>query len=162
VGPSDAAFVWLPLAEPERYQWLSVATEPRLVALAAGHPLAAQPVLAFADLMDEPFLALPPSSGALRDFWLATDSRNGRPPVIGAEVASTEETVEALTAGLGICLVAAGNAALVTRDGIITRPVSGLPPSELVLAWRAGDDRPMLRHLRTSVAQARQRADGSD
>jgi DNA-binding transcriptional LysR family regulator len=127
----------------------------------AGHPLAAQPVLAFADLMDEPFLALPPSSGALRDFWLATDSRNGRPPVIGAEVASTEETVEALTAGLGICLVAAGNAALVTRDGI-TRPVSGLPPSELVLAWRAGDDRPMLRHLRTSVAQARQRADGSD
>jgi DNA-binding transcriptional LysR family regulator len=160
--PSDAAFVWLPLPDPERYQWLTVATEPRLVALAAQHPLAARAALDFADLLDEPFLALPPSSGALRDFWLATDSRGGRPPVIGAEVASTEETVEALTAGLGICLVAAGNAALITRDGILTRPVSGLPPSELVLAWRAGDDRPLLRHLRNSVAHARKGADGTD
>jgi hypothetical protein len=92
---------------------MAVATEPRLVALPAGHPLGARPVVEFADLLDEPFLALPASSGPLRGFWLATDARDGRPAVVGAEVASTEETVEALTAGLGVCLIAAGNTAQV-------------------------------------------------
>jgi hypothetical protein len=32
----------------------------------------------------------------------------------GAEIANTEETVEALTAGLGVCLIAAGNTPLIT------------------------------------------------
>ena len=158
--PTDAAFVWLPLPAPDTYRWMPVATEPRLVALVSDHPLAVRPSLTFNDLLDEPFLALPESSGALRDFWLATGTRNGHPTVIGAEVASTEETVEALTAGLGICLVAAGNATLITRDGITTRPVSDLSPSELVLAWRAGDDRPLLQHLRSSVADATHAATG--
>ncbi|CAM5732307.1 hypothetical protein SFUMM280S_05658 [Streptomyces fumanus] len=100
------AFVWLPLPDPERYRWLVVAEEPRLVALAAGHPLAARDRIDFADLLDEPFLALPAGAGPLRDHWLATDARGGRPVVVGAEVASTEETYEALAAGLGVVLVA--------------------------------------------------------
>lgn len=87
-----------------------VAEEPRLVALPESHPLAAREEVDFADTADEPFLALPPSAGPLRDFWLALDERSGRPPRIGAEIAGTEETYEALVAGLGICLVAAGNA----------------------------------------------------
>jgi DNA-binding transcriptional LysR family regulator len=152
--PVDAAFVWLPLPDPEPFAWLPVATEERLVALPADHPLTAQETVGFDALLDEPFLALPRDSGALRDFWLAVDARHGRPAVIGAEIASTEETVEALGAGLGICLVAAGNAPLLAREGITTRPVTGVAPSELVLAWRAGDDRPLLRHLRTSVRGA--------
>lgn len=159
--PTDAAFVWLPLPGAHQYRWLPVATEPRLVALPAGHRLAARPAVAFEDLLDEPFLALPASSGVLRDFWLATDARNGRSARIGAEVASSEETAEALNAGLGVCLIAAGNADLVTRDGTTTRPVTGLGPSELVLAWRADDERPLLRHLRSSLLRAQQRADGA-
>jgi DNA-binding transcriptional LysR family regulator len=86
-----------------------VASEPRVLALPPGHRLAGQDRIAFGDLLDEPFLALPASSAALRDHWLATDARDGRPAVIGAEVATSEETVEALLAGLGVCLVAAGN-----------------------------------------------------
>ena len=151
---TDAAFVWLPLPGPSRFRWLPVATEPRLVALPAGHPMAARPVVAFADLLDEPFLALPARSGPLRDFWLAIDARDGRAPVIGAEIASTEEALEALAAGLGICLIAAGNATLIARDGISVRPVTGLSASALVLAWRADDSRPLLQSLRDSVTAA--------
>ena len=55
-------FVWLPLPHPERYRWLVLAEEPRLVALPEGHRLAAGPVVDFADLLDEPFLALPESA----------------------------------------------------------------------------------------------------
>jgi DNA-binding transcriptional LysR family regulator len=153
-GGTDAAFVWLPLPEPDRYAWTAVLSEPRLLALPADHRLAAADAVDFADLLDEPFLALPPAAGALRDFWLALDARAGRPAVIGAEVAGTDETVEALQAGLGVCLLARGNAPLIAREGVVVRPVLGVGPSELVLAWRRGDDRPLLGALRTAVRRA--------
>ncbi len=152
---TDAAFVWLPLPGPDRFEWLTIATEPRLLALPATHRLAGRDALDIAELIDEPFLALPATSGELREHWLATDARNGHRPVIGAEVANAEETVEALTAGLGVCLIAAGNAPLITRDGITVRPVTGVAPSELVLAWRRGDRRPLLRILLTAVGQSK-------
>ncbi|MER6495011.1 MULTISPECIES: LysR family transcriptional regulator [Streptomyces] len=138
-GETEVAFVWLPLPDPERYAWTPVAEESRLVALPAGHPLASRESIDFADLADEPFLALPASAGPLRDFWLAVDERSGRPPRVGAEIAGTEETYEALVAGLGVCLVAAGNAPLITLGGVVTRPVRGLGPSRYVLAWRKED-----------------------
>jgi DNA-binding transcriptional LysR family regulator len=153
-GRTDAAFLWLPLS-PLRYRWVTVAVEPRLLALPATHRLAAHEQVDFAEVLDEPFLALPSASGELRDDWLAIGARRGRPVAIGAEVANTEETVEALTAGLGVCLIAAGNAPMIARDGIVTRPVTGVPPSVLVLAWRHDDHRPLLRTLVTAVRQSR-------
>ncbi|MER6983896.1 LysR family transcriptional regulator, partial [Streptomyces carpinensis] len=145
-GDVDVAFVWLPLPHAERYGWTVVAEEPRLVALPVTHPLAARAEVDFADLADMPFLALPPEAGPLRDHWLALDDRGGTPPVIGAEVASTEETYEALLAGLGVCLVAAGNAPLVSLGGVTTRPVRGIGPGRYALAWRREDgDRPLVR-----------------
>jgi DNA-binding transcriptional LysR family regulator len=153
-GGTDAAFVWLPVADPGRFAWLTVACEPRLVALPPGHRLSGRDRVDIADLLDEPFLALPASNAPLRDHWLAADARDGRPAVIGAEIAGTDEAVEALTAGLGVCLIAAGNAPLISRDGVTCRPVTGLAPSELVLLWRRGDDRPLLRLLREAVRRA--------
>ncbi|MEU6085624.1 LysR family transcriptional regulator [Streptomyces sp. NPDC047085] len=145
-GTVDVAFVWLPLPDEERYGWTVVAEEPRLVALPESHPLAARAEVDFADLLDEPFLALPASAGPLRDYWLALDARAGRPPRIGAEIAGAEETYEALVAGLGICLVAEGNAPLITLGGVTTRPVNGIGPSRYALAWRREDgQRPLVR-----------------
>jgi DNA-binding transcriptional LysR family regulator len=146
VGLADAAFVWLPLPA-DRFEWLTVAVESRLVLMPSFHPRAAEETLDFATLLDEPFLAPPPESRAAREYWLAIDARGGREPVIGAEIASTDETREALLAGLGICLVAAGNVELFAHDEIVARRVANVPPSELVLAWRRGDDRPLLRML---------------
>ncbi len=143
---ADVAYVWLPLPDAHRYAWTVVAEEPRLVALPDTHPLAARGELDFADLADEPFLALPPEAGVLRDFWLAVDERRAlggsaaRPPRVGAEISGTEETYEALVAGLGICLVAGGNAPLITLGGVTTRPVRDLSPSRYALAWRREDE----------------------
>ncbi|WP_159324173.1 LysR family transcriptional regulator [Streptomyces tendae] len=145
-GTADVAYVWLPLPDADRYAWTVVAEEPRLVALPDTHPLAARGEIDFADLTDEPFLALPPEAGVLRDFWLALDERRAldgpdvRPPRVGAEISGTEETYEALVAGLGICFVATGNAPLITLGGVVTRPVRGLAPSRYVLARRREDE----------------------
>ncbi|MGW4165508.1 LysR family transcriptional regulator [Streptomyces chartreusis] len=156
-GDADIAFVWLPLPDAERYGWTVVAEEPRLVALPQSHPLAPRPEIDFADLLDEPFLALPTGAGPLRDYWLALEERAGRPPRIGAEIAGTEETYEALVAGLGVCLVATGNAPLITLGGVVTRPVRGLAPSRFALAWRREDAR---RPLVRAYAEACRRVAG--
>ena len=160
---TDVAFVWLPLPDPAQYRWIVVAEEPRLVAMPADGPLAGrierrQPdpraAVDFADLLDEPFLALPRSAGPLRDYWLAADARGGRAPVVGAEVSSVGETYEALLDGRGIVLLASGNAPLVALDGVITRAVSELSPSQFALAWRNGDRRPLVRGYVSACKQA--------
>ncbi|MFF7351316.1 MULTISPECIES: LysR family transcriptional regulator [Streptomyces] len=164
-GTADVAFVWLPLPDEERYDWTVVAEEPRLLALPESHPLAARTGIDFADLLDEPFLALPRSAGRLRDHWLALDARGGRPPRIGAEISGAEETYEALLAGLGICLVAEGNAPLITLGGVTTRPVRGIGPSRYALAWRREDGhRPLVRAYARAcreTTRARQRPAGA-
>ncbi|MEU6584414.1 LysR substrate-binding domain-containing protein [Nocardia sp. NPDC046763] len=61
------------------------------VAVPRQHRLAASDTVTFADLIDEPFLALPESAGQLREYWLALDARGGRPPRIGAVIGSPDE-----------------------------------------------------------------------
>ena len=156
-GAVDVAFVWLPLPDPERYQWVVVAEEPCVVAMTDGHPLAGRDSIEVADLLDEPFLALPASAGPLRDFWLASEVRGGRPARIGAEVASTEETYEALADGRGVCLLAAGNARLVALGGVTIRPVKGLSLATLALAWRRDDRRPLVLDYARASRQASRR-----
>ncbi|WP_405461263.1 LysR substrate-binding domain-containing protein [Streptomyces sp. NBC_00101] len=152
-GECDVAFVWLPVPGPERFAWTVVSEEQNLVALTETHPLAAREEIAFTDLLDEPFLALPESAGPLRDHWLALGSRGGRPPRIGGEVNGTAETHAALAAGLGVCLVARGNAQLIALDGVTTRPVTGVPPSRLALAWRRDDTRLLVRAYAEAARQ---------
>jgi len=140
---TDAVFVWLPLPQPP-YRWVTIARETRLVALANDHRLAARESVAMADLFDEPFLALPASAGPLRDFWLARDDRDGHPVRIAAEINDTEETYEAVASGIGICLLAAGNAPIFARGAVTMLPVADLAPSELVLAWNERHCPPLL------------------
>jgi len=139
-GSSDVAFIWLP-GTVDGLDCVTLAVEPRLVALPAGHPLAVREGIALPDLLDEPFVALPATAGVLRDFWLAADDRGGRPAVIGAVVLTADAALEAVAAGLGVVLIAAGNVPLYERPGVVTRPVDGLTDATLALAWRADDRR---------------------
>jgi DNA-binding transcriptional LysR family regulator len=146
-GSSDVALVWLPVPNPDAFGWVVIATEPRWVALPQTHPLVGRDEVDFAELLDEPFLALPASAGPLRDYWLALDHRGDRPARIAAEVRNADETFEAIANGIGLALLAAGNAAIYQRPGIAVRPVRGLSPSHLAVVWRADDDRVVVRHF---------------
>lgn len=150
----DAALVWLPVPDAHRFDWAVITEEPRMVALPADHALASRTSIDFTDLLDEPFLALPQSSAALRDFWLALDHRGDHPVRLGGEIATAEETAEAVAAGLGIALVAAGNEVLLARPDIVVRPVEGVSPASLALMWRREDSRVAVAALRAAVAAA--------
>lgn len=134
---TDVAFCWLPLPEPSAYRWLSLTRERRVVAMSEHHPLAGRTSVSFAEIAEEPILALPESAGPLRDHFLAGPERDGVPPVIAGVITDPESTYEAVAGGQGICLLAEGNAPVLDRGCVRMVPVSDLLPSELVLAWRA-------------------------
>jgi DNA-binding transcriptional LysR family regulator len=140
----DVAVAWLPVPPAADLDSKVVATEERLVALPVGHRLAGRARLRLADLADEPFVALPESAGPMRGFWLAAAQRT-TPARVAAEAATAEECYEAVSAGVGLALVAAGNAALYQRDEVVHRPVDDLPPAELAVLWRRADRRPVVR-----------------
>ncbi|MGI5212691.1 LysR family transcriptional regulator [Plantactinospora sp. CA-290183] len=142
-GTSDVAFVWLPVPGDGLCTRV-LARERRWVALSPGHRLSDRTEIDFADLLAEPFIALPAAAGPLRDFWLATDARFGRETVLGGEAASPDEVFEAVTSDLGVALLAEGNVGLYRRPGIECRPVTGLTPAELAVVWRADDHRQVL------------------
>jgi hypothetical protein len=56
--------------------------------------------------------------------------------------------------GRGVCLLAAGNAPPITLGGVTTRPVHGISPSQLALAWQAGDTRPLVLNYVRACRQA--------
>ena len=144
---SDVAFVWLPTGADDVIEVRPVRTERRFVALPARHRLARRKALQMADLLDQPFIALPEESGVLRDYWLALDERGGRPARIGAEVATPDETWEAVASGRGVHLMAEGAAAVYARPGIVCRPVIDLAPCAFAVAWRRDERRAVVHEL---------------
>lgn len=139
-GGSDVAFCWLPVPG-DGLGYRVLAREDRWVALPIGHRFAGRAAVDFAELLDEPFVALPRTAGPLRSFWLAEDERGRREPVVGVESSSPEEVFEAVSGGLGVALLAEGNAELYPRPDVVCVPVRGLAPCELALLWRADDRR---------------------
>jgi DNA-binding transcriptional LysR family regulator len=139
----DVAVAWLPVPGSGITHRVA-STEQRWVALPVGHPLLGHSAVPFAYLADEPFVALPASAGPMREFWLANDQR-ATPARIGAEAATADEAFEAVASGLGVALLASGNAAIYLRDDVECRPVPDLPPCELAVMWRSSDRRTAVR-----------------
>ncbi|MBS2531157.1 LysR family transcriptional regulator [Catenulispora sp. NF23] len=148
----DVALVWMPVPAGVRTRILL--SEPRWVALPSGHHLADQVAVDFAALLDEPFIALPRSAGAAREFWLAGCERAGKPPHIALEAANPDESFEAIAAGLGVRLLPAGDAAVYARPGIAFSAVPDLTECQLAVAWRHDDQRPEVRNFTMACVQA--------
>jgi hypothetical protein len=81
------------------------------------------------------------SSSPLRDFWIASDQRGGRPVTIAAEVTTADETYEIVASGAAALLMAEGNAIIYARPVITWVPVDDLSPAHLAIAWRRDDAR---------------------
>jgi DNA-binding transcriptional LysR family regulator len=143
----DVAFVWLPAGAEDVIEVLPLRSERKYVALPAGHRLASKGAIQLADLLEEPFVALPPEAGALRDHWLALEERGAHPVRIGAEARTADEAFEAVATGHCITLLAEGNVSVYARPGIVCRPVVGVQPCQLAVAWRRGDRRTAVREF---------------
>jgi DNA-binding transcriptional LysR family regulator len=134
----DAAIVRLPFPARQDLRVEVLFTEPRWVALPTAHPLAARSdPIAFRQLLDEPFVAAPPETGWWRDYWLATDERHGHPIRIGAVAEHRDDWLSAIANGYGIGLAPESAARFYARPGVTYRPVSGVSPTQVAVAWPA-------------------------
>jgi DNA-binding transcriptional LysR family regulator len=139
-GEVDAALLRLPFPGQENLRVTVLLTEPRWVALADGHRLATRAEIPFAELWDEPFVAAPAETGSWRDFWLATDERDGHPVRIGAVTEQPDDWLSAIANGYGVALAPESAARFYARPGVTYRPVTGVRPTQVGVAWSPADD----------------------
>jgi DNA-binding transcriptional LysR family regulator len=141
----DAAFVWLPF-EHDGLSFAALRAEPRVVALEAGHPLAAERVLRMEQLVDEPWPWADTDPVALA-FWTCMDYRNGAAARRGPTIRSMEGMLEAVRAGLCVATVPRSQAQVTALPGIAFRPVADLTPATLALGWQTAGATPAVRAL---------------
>jgi DNA-binding transcriptional LysR family regulator len=139
-GDVDAALLRLPFPGQDEVRIEVLLTEPRWVVLPDGHPLAALEVIAFRDLWDEPFVAAPQETGWWRDYWLATAERQGHPVRIGYVTGQPDAWLAAIANGYGIALAPESATRYYARPGITYRPVTGVSPSQVCVAWPPAND----------------------
>jgi len=139
-GEVDAALLRLPFPGQDDMRIEVLLTEPRWVALPVIHPLAARDRVPFRKLWDEPFVAAPAETGFWRDYWLATGERQGHPVRIGAVTDQPDAYLTAIANGDGIALVPESAARYYARPGITYRPVTGISPSQVGVAWPPAND----------------------
>ncbi|WP_282087885.1 LysR family transcriptional regulator [Streptomyces tendae] len=136
----DVALVRLPFPGQEKLRVVELFSEPRCVALPETHPLAGRETIDFRELWDEPFVAAPPETGPWRAYWLAADERDGHPVRVGAVTEQPDDWLTAIANGYGVALAPESAARFYTRPGVVHRPVTGIGPSRVAVAWAPADD----------------------
>jgi DNA-binding transcriptional LysR family regulator len=150
-GTTEVAIIRPPVDLPEHRMFILDA-EDWVACLPRDHPLAARPELTIAELLDEPIVVAPGSAGRWRDYWMAMDARNGKPPTIAAVAATYEEETTTIARGLGISFTSEASARLYDRQGIVYVPITDRPRNYTALAWHpAGlshEAAELVRHVR--------------
>jgi DNA-binding transcriptional LysR family regulator len=152
-GKVDVAFTRLMPGQAE-LEVETIATEPRLLAIAKMHPLASHETLRFADLRAESFIVNPMvAHGGPPARWLAEQRRHGLPGRVAAEARSPQEIMALVGAGRGVCLVPTAAAVHDRRPDVVYVPVTDAEPAVVSLAWVPDRSSPTLSAF---VATARE------
>ena len=133
-GTTEVAIIRPPVDLPE-HRMLILDAENWVACLPRDHRLAHRSELSIAELLDDPIVVAPGSAGRWRDYWMATDARDGKPPTIAAVAATYEEETTTIARGLGISFTSEASARLYDRQGIAYVPIVDRPRNYTALAW---------------------------
>ncbi|GAA2077437.1 LysR substrate-binding domain-containing protein [Pseudolysinimonas kribbensis] len=140
-GRVDLGLVRLPVSAP------GMSVEPlfrerRLAMLAASHPLAARRELTVDDLAEWDLLQAPDAMPEWRDARRRAGRSAGR---VSGHPREVEVKLERVAAGQGVAVLPASTAGFYRRPDVVSRPVAGIGPSEVAVAWMAHRRSPALR-----------------
>jgi DNA-binding transcriptional LysR family regulator len=133
-GTTEVAIIRPPVDLPE-HRMLILDAEKWVACLPRDHRLAHRSELSIAELLDDPIVVAPDSAGRWRDYWMATDARDGKPATIAAVAATYEEETTTIARGLGISFTSEASARLYNRQGIAYVPIVDRPRNYTALAW---------------------------
>ena len=89
-GSTEVALIRPPVDLPE-HRTLILDSESWVACLPRDHRLADRAEVEIAELLDDPIVCAPMTAGSWRDYWLAMDAREGRPPTIAGVAATYAE-----------------------------------------------------------------------
>ncbi len=128
-GSADMVLARLPLTDPDDLHVVRLYEEVPVVVVGREHPAAAYAELPLDDLVDEQFPLGAPSALEPAQVQL-------RFPEM-----SIKEAIEVVAGGTGVVVVPLSVARLYHRKDVVSVPLLGLEPTQVVLAWlRERDD----------------------
>jgi DNA-binding transcriptional LysR family regulator len=138
-GHVDVAFIFGPLPV-DGLSAMTLVREDRLLAIRPEHPLAGRTAITAEDLPELPWLRVPAPRGPWTTFWFRNEGEGPTGPVIK----TADEWVTAIEAGRGVAFTMPTVMQNFTTARITVLPVSGLPPAEVLLAWRTNVSDPVI------------------
>ena len=144
-GRIQVGFAILPIQTSELATEL-ISTEPRLLGMPAGHPLARRRRIPLSMLADEPFILFTRSlcSGP-HDQIIRTCINAGFSIRIAHEVTNVVTALALVEAGLGLSLFPASIQDFAVKNIVLREVYPPFPNVELALVYRSDDDSPLLR-----------------
>lgn len=137
-GDFDLQLTDFPVREDDLTRGPTLLAEDRVLAVAAGHPLAGRDTVTLEDLARVPLLTI---AGDIPEYWLEhqlpTHTPSGRPIGQGPSVTNFQEALTLVAAGKGALLSGAHIALYHGRPGISYVPVEGDVPLGYGLMWRS-------------------------
>jgi DNA-binding transcriptional LysR family regulator len=139
-GETDIAIVRPPFTA-NGIELLVIASEPRYVALADTHPLAARHSVTFDQIADEPWIEVDESDPVWCAFWRLTALRE-QPLRVGASGHGLDDLLEAARTRQAVGVVAESVARAQPWPQLTYVKVDDIPPSDVAVAWRSGEITP--------------------
>lgn len=151
-GSLDVGVLRPPMAG-DGLDFRTIETEPLVLAVAADHRLATEPVISMSDLRTESFVLFAGTDSAVNDAVLRSCRTAGFVPRREHEAAGISVLLPLVAADLGVALVPASvRAAPLT--GVVFRDVPDAATVDLALAWRSGESNPAVLAVLDALAPA--------
>ncbi len=141
-GTSSMVLLRLPV-EREGLHVIPLYEEVPVVVAAKDHVVAAVDEVAVADLADDVLVQDPSSVPE----WVAVASREALDGSRAMPPMTTKEAIAVVATGSGIVVVPMSVARLYHRKDVVHRPVTGVAPSRIGLAWRVDDEDPRIEEF---------------
>ncbi|WP_354644317.1 LysR family transcriptional regulator [Kitasatospora camelliae] len=145
-GDVDVLVLSLPLPEPDLVIGPVLISEPRMLAVPTGHPLARRKSVTLEDLADIPLLRL---AGTLPGDWPSDRwperTPRGRAVPGGPSFETFQEALQLIGAGSGGCIVGAQVTRFYTRPDVAYIPFSDAPPIDWAPVWLKSNNTRLIR-----------------
>ncbi|WP_062202023.1 LysR family transcriptional regulator [Demequina salsinemoris] len=112
-------------------------TEPRVLVVPSGHPLADRDSISIDEIPDETFIAASGADRAALAWWLVDPRPDGSHPRIGAHANDIEGILDLVEAGVGVNIAAASAASHFPRPTLAFVPIRDIEPATVLLCTRA-------------------------
>lgn len=133
-----------------------VFSEPVVAVLPVSHPLANRKAIRAVELREEPFVLFPmEASSRAYQKWMSVCESTGFRPNVVQEAPHWLTILRLVGAGMGVT-IAPSCVQQIASSNVVCRPLKGTTVrSDIELAWRADDDRPIVKAFVASVVSNR-------